>query len=382
MQPLFKTDNLFASLVEEITAYIDEQIIITNEHGVIVASTDQSRIGNYHEGAYLAMKKQKKMVMTEEMSQKLKGVRKGMVLPIIIEDKPIGVLGITGDPVKVEPYGRIVQRMSELFINETIDQMMQEKMARNLELFVFDWINGNLNPDLLMERSEFFNIDLTKYTQVISLQIPSTADNLSYKEILLLKRAWDNDEDALFVRWGQGKLIIIDKGYPKGELLEKINYFLADTSIRLGEEIYVGIGQATEYAHLRKSYEQAERACFIAKKEKRIVFEEELQLEMLQYSLNEETKEKFIERTIAPILSDKTLVDTMCCWLDNDMSINRTSEKLFIHKNTLYYRLQKIEEKTNMDVNDTDHIVLFYMGLKFLKEMPDAIASKTTSRKN
>src|SRR5690625_3576615 len=119
MQPLFKTDNLFASLVEEITAYIDEQVIITNEYGVIVASTDQSRIGNYHEGAYLAIKKQKKMVMTEEMARKLKGVRKGMVLPIIIENKPIGVLGITGDPVKVEPYGRIVQRMSELFINET-----------------------------------------------------------------------------------------------------------------------------------------------------------------------------------------------------------------------------------------------------------------------
>src|SRR5699024_7925820 len=122
---------------------------------------------------YLAIKKQKKMVMTEEMARKLKGVRKGMVLPIIIENKPIGVLGITGDPVKVEPYGRIVQQMSELFINETIDQMMQEKMARNLELFVFDWINENLDPDLLVERSEFFNIDLTKYTQVISLQIPS-----------------------------------------------------------------------------------------------------------------------------------------------------------------------------------------------------------------
>src|SRR5699024_1721645 len=136
--------------------------------------------------------------------------------------------------------------------------------------------------------------------------------------------------------------IILDKGYPKGELLEKIKQFLTDMRVRLGDEIYVGVGQATEYLHLRTSYEQAERACLIAKKEKRIIFEEELRLEMLQYSLNLETKKKFIERTIAPILADEVLVDTMCCWLENNMSINLTSEKLFIHKNTLYYLLQKI----------------------------------------
>src|SRR5699024_2052275 len=107
-------------------------------------------------------------------------------------------------------------------------------------------------------------------------------------------------------------------------------------------EIYVGVGQSTKYLNLRTSYEQAERACFIARKEKRVVFEEELQLEMLQYSINKETKKRFIERTIAPIIADENLVNTMSCWLENNMSINRTSEELFIHKNTLYYRLQKI----------------------------------------
>src|SRR5699024_7761274 len=116
MENLFKTNRVFPALVNEITDSINEEVIITNEEGFIVASTDKKRIGNYHEGAYLAMKNQKKMVMTKELTERLQGVRKGVVLPIIIESKPIGVIGLTGNPVTIEPYARIVQRMSELFI--------------------------------------------------------------------------------------------------------------------------------------------------------------------------------------------------------------------------------------------------------------------------
>src|SRR5690625_1559848 len=110
MEQLFKTDRVFSALVNEVTNLINENVIITNEKGVIVASTETRRIGDYHEGAYLAMKSQQKMVMTEQLTKQLKGVRKGIVLPIVIENQPFGVIGITGDPEKVEAYGRIVQR--------------------------------------------------------------------------------------------------------------------------------------------------------------------------------------------------------------------------------------------------------------------------------
>lgn len=369
MQPLFQTENIFASLVTEITKSINENVIFTNEKGIIVASTVRTRIGDYHEGAYIAMKRRRKMIMTQELSERLKGVRKGMVLPIIIENKPIGVLGITGDPVKVEPYGRIVQRMSELFIKETIDQMMQEKMARNLDLFVFDWIHDNVKKDELLERSKFFNIDVKKYSRIISLHIPFTTNHLSQKEILALKGLWSHEdgEDALFVRWGQGKLIIVIQAYERESLERKIKIFLRGAKAQLGENIYIGVGQPTGYRNLYTSFEQAERACSVAK-ENEIVFEEQLQFEMIQYELEKDVKERFIERTISAVLADKTLFDTLESWLKHNMSIRETSKDLHIHKNTLYYRLDKIEKKTGLNVSNLDHIVLFYIGLRFVEE--------------
>src|SRR5690625_4464292 len=152
MLPFTQKDTIFASLVNELQQLINEDVIITDEKGIIVASTDEKRINKFHEGAYLAMVHQEKMIMTEQMTKKLKGVRKGIVLPIMIENKAIGVLGITGDPTEVEAYARIVQKMSQLFIEDYLEQTAQEKMARNMELFIFDWLNNNLSEQELIER--------------------------------------------------------------------------------------------------------------------------------------------------------------------------------------------------------------------------------------
>src|SRR5690625_157699 len=225
MEPLFETEAIFDSLVQEMNKLINEDIIITNEDGVIVASTIANRIGDYHEGAELAMKKCMSIVMTKELTKTLQGVRRGIVLPIMIEDQPIGVLGITGNPDVVEPYARIVQKMAELFIKSSSDQMTQEKMARNLELFVFDWLNEIIKGDTLLARGEFFQLPIESYHQIISIHLPDATSQLSYKDIIELRIAWDRKEQAIFVRWGEGKLLIIDQQYEKDILLRKIQGF-------------------------------------------------------------------------------------------------------------------------------------------------------------
>ncbi len=371
MGTLFQTEAIFHSLVLEMNKLINEDVIITNEVGNIVASTEAKRIGDYHEGAYLAMKNRVSMVMTKELSETLQGVRRGIVLPIIIEDRPIGVLGITGNPDVVEPYAQIVQKMAELFIKSSSDQMTQEKMARNLELFVFDWLNEIIKGDTLLARGEFFQLPIESYRQVISIHLPDATSQLSYKDIIELRIAWDRKEQAIFVRWGEGKLLIIDQQYEKDILLRKIQGFQTNMVAIIGADVYVGIGQPADYQFMHQSLEQAERACAIAQKENRIIFEDELRFEMIQHEINVQTKWKFIERTIAPIREEPVLLDTLTSWFDHDMSIQETAATLHIHKNTLYYRLEKIEKRTHLSVNVIEDMMLLYIGSRFLQEIAD-----------
>src|SRR5690625_1855483 len=138
-----------------------------------------------------------------------------------------------------------------------------------------------------------------------------------------------------------------------------------------GADVYVGIGQTADYQFMHKSLEQAERACTIAQKENRIIIEDELRFEMIQYEINVQTKWKFIERTIAPIREEPVLLDTLTNWFDHDMSIQETAATLHIHKNTLYYRLEKIEKRTYLSVNVIEDMMLLYIGLRFLQEFAD-----------
>lgn len=365
---MFQTDGIFTSLVNELNKLINEEIIITNEKGIIVASTAKNRVNDFHEGAFLAMEKREKMIMTRERTIDLKGVRKGIVLPIIIDGMPIGVLGITGNPRQVEPYALIVQKMSELFIQGTIDQMTKEDMARNLEFFAFDWLSGDLPEITLIEKAEFFNVKIKEYEQVLSFYMPKLKNNLTYRDLMRLRTWWDDKKRAIFLRLGQGKIVVIDKGYKKSVLKDKINSFVKNIRLEFEQEIFVGAGQRVQYNQLVDSYEQAMRACKIAEIKKSVIFDEELRFEILQYELKKETKERFIERTITSLLIDKILMKTLHSWLENNMSIKRTADSLYIHKNTLYYRLDRIEQLTGLHVRRIEDLALTFMALEFLKE--------------
>lgn len=75
-----------------------------------------------------------------------------------------------------------------------------------------------------------------------------------------------------------------------------------------------------------------------------------------------------MERTIAPIMKDEILFETLKVWIENNMSNQKASEQLYIHKNTIQYRLKKIEELTNLKLNQLHDLVLLYVGYRLIVE--------------
>lgn len=364
---LFFEDGLYHSVVEQVYELIKENVILTNEKGFIVASTDRSRISNFHEGAMLAIKERKKMIITEEFAKLLKGVRPGIVLPIIIDEKAVSAIGITGDPTVVQPYGLLVQKMTELFIKESMIQHNQERLAREIDFFVYDWFHSKRIDKSFIERSCFFNINLQKYNQVMLIKMNKPTLQLSYKDMDQLKQIW-NIEDTLFVRWGQDKLYMIMEQIENKLLRKKIINFLDKIKELLEVEAVVGVGQPTSYENIQESYKQADLAASIATEKNPIIFEEDLRFEILLYELKEKSKAKFVERSIMPIQKEKVLLNTLEAWFDHHMSIQETAKFLHIHKNTLHYRLKKIEEVTGLSLNNVEHLSILYIGYRFLYE--------------
>ena len=80
----------------------------------------------------------------------------------------------------------------------------------------------------------------------------------------------------------------------------------------------------------------------------------------------------FFDETVAPLVTydeqyETELVRTLETFLDADGNVDRTSEKLFTHRHTIRYRLERVKELTTLDVSSTDGRERLSLGLKAMR---------------
>jgi carbohydrate diacid regulator len=70
---------------------------------------------------------------------------------------------------------------------------------------------------------------------------------------------------------------------------------------------------------------------------------------------------------------DHETLSTIQCFFENNLNVSETSRKLFVHRNTLVYRLEKIRKLTGLDLREFEHAITFKVALmvrKYLDTKP------------
>ncbi len=135
----------------------------------------------------------------------------------------------------------------------------------------------------------------------------------------------------------------------------------------LGVKTRVGVGcEVKSFTEIATSYQQAETAVrmsaiFSAKGEVH-AYREFLLVKMLD-ELSKEKRKEYMEQfrieDAEEVLSDREMMATAEEFLDNSLNISETSRKLFMHRNTLMYRLDKIERVTGLNIRNFADAVTF-----------------------
>ncbi|MBQ8452092.1 MAG: helix-turn-helix domain-containing protein [Clostridia bacterium] len=86
--------------------------------------------------------------------------------------------------------------------------------------------------------------------------------------------------------------------------------------------------------------------------------------------------EKFISPSIVAVMKDKELIDSINSFLKNNLNISETSRNAFLHRNTLLYRIEKINKITGLNVRNFDDAISF----KFLTLIYETIFDKMGKR--
>ncbi len=163
--------------------------------------------------------------------------------------------------------------------------------------------------------------------------------------------------------------------------IEKLASSIADT---LSGEFFVhtviGIGTTvSNLKNLAKSFKEAQTALEVGKvfdTEKTIISYENLGIARLIYQLPTTLCETFLKevfkRGSIDNLDQETLF-TIQRFFENNLNVSETSRRLFVHRNTLVYRLEKIKKITGLDLREFDHAIIFKIALmvnKYLKSNP------------
>jgi len=159
------------------------------------------------------------------------------------------------------------------------------------------------------------------------------------------------------------------------EDLDKLAHNMEDV---LKNELYIKtvIGFGTVAEHLRNladSYKEAQTAIDVGKvfdTEKSIINYENLGIGRLIYQLPTTLCDIFLsevfKKNSIESLDQETLF-TINKFFENNLNVSETSRKLFVHRNTLVYRLEKIKKLTGLDLRQFDHAIVFKVALMVRK---------------
>src|SRR5699024_3340281 len=112
------TKNIAEDIVKETSLRLQRNVNIMNTEGVIIATQEKSRIGTIHEGAISVLQSGKSLIINTDKTKDWKGAQPGLNLPIVYEEEIVGVVGVTGDPAKIENVGELVKMTAELMVKQ------------------------------------------------------------------------------------------------------------------------------------------------------------------------------------------------------------------------------------------------------------------------
>ena len=175
----------------------------------------------------------------------------------------------------------------------------------------------------------------------------------------------DSDQIIPFEN-GDTVLVLSMKKRTPEEVFEFASAATETMESEAGISCHAGIGKTAETINrLSSAYREAEAAIEIGKRHKlpgHVFDYERLTLERLADLIPEETARRFRKEILteeASTVLNGEMLETIRVFLRNDLNLSTTAREMFVHRNTLLYRMEKIRKATGLDLRKFEDAVVF-----------------------
>jgi len=353
------SNRLFQSIVHQMKDAVDRIIGVVDENGSVLACSELSRIGESISGI------KEELLYTND-----KFFLNGYTYcPINNHSKTEYIVFVEGEDNMSENLATLM-----CVSLSNIKALYDEKYDKSS--FVKNIILDNILPTDIYVKSKELHLNADTPRIVYLIKFSQKADIIP---IDVIQNLFPDKNKDYVLTVGESDVVLVRelKSVIEAKEAEKVAKSIVDT---VNSEFYikvtVGIGTVVESIRdLAKSYKESQIAIEVGKvfdNEKSIINYQSLGIGRLIYQLPSTLCEMFLQevfkRGALEALDRETLV-TIQAFFENNLNVSETSRKLFVHRNTLVYRLEKIKKLTGLDLREFDHAITFKVALMVNKYM-------------
>ncbi len=338
--------------IEKLKTVTKIDFSVRNMEGYMVASTARME--------EISVEAARQFAESPADSQELQGYH---FFKVMGEEVPEYVLIAKGSGEDVHMIGRIA-------VGQLEDLVLAYKERFDKNNFVQNLILDNLLLVDIYNRAKKLEIEPQVRRAVYIVETRNERDNSAMEVI----RNLYGDDDGNLITEVDEKSIILIRRLDEDESYEDLEVAAAGIRDTMNTEAMIDVRVScgtivNEIAQVSRSYKEARMALNVGKifySQERIHMYRKLGIGRLIYQLPENLCRLFLKEVFTkqqPETFDEETLSTIKMFFGNSLNVSETARQLFVHRNTLVYRLEKLSRSTGLDIRSFDDAVTFKIAL-------------------
>ena len=351
--------TLAQQIVDTIHDVCQYHINFITTDGMIYASSDPSRIGTFHEiGKQVASTGKTIEVDSDNIYP---GTHKGINIPIYYHREMVAIVGISGDVREVTRFAHLAERISHILLHEkelvAIHRSLDEKKLYVIQSLQSQGLDKNL---YFLDCLHTFHLHPSDIFRVVTIEV-NTRYNLVNISLLEqdIQRFLASLNESVFAYIYPNKFIALIRNQTFQSHFEKFTQFASENQ----NIIQLALGMARPLENIKEAWDSSTIALDAIRNTKQTyALFDELSLEILLTGISSTHRVEFTKKLLKDLTKDD--IQFLHTYYDEDMSLQNTASRLYLHKNTVQQRLNRIQDKTGLNPRKFKEANLFYLAIE------------------
>ncbi|WP_085994026.1 CdaR family transcriptional regulator [Oceanobacillus senegalensis] len=339
------TRKIAEIVVKEASLRVNRNVNIMNRNGKIIATCDPSRLNHIHQGALKVIQSGEPLFIHYEVEDKLEGVKSGVNLPIVFHGETIGVIGVTGDPREISEIGELVKMMTELMITQEYATSQHEWKQTTKDMLLEQLLKKEPSYDDIDQLKRKLDCQFVPIFVTTIIQIEERSTSTSNQRLLEhLENAIGHKNGLLGVIHVNRLSVILTNVKETDKKIKTIYNVLKSLNIHFRMAYSLPFENLENF---RESYLDCDLALNVTDTKNEVISFAQIEAKALVYRMNHQISQRFARRVLHNL--DEANLKTLESFFNHNLHIQKAANELYVHRNTLIYRLNKITEQTGID---------------------------------